>query len=236
MRSRFWMEPPTTRIEQSAWILRDKIMRGALRPGDRLVEQQAAAALSISRASLREVLRMLEAERLIELAPNRGYSVARLDAADVADIHKVWALLTGEAVADFATRATDADIAAVRDVPDRMRAAAHETRTLVALINRFFGAILDGCGNVVLRETVWDLVARINVLRAWSLDAEVARRWAGEFDALLAALAERRADRARACVEAHIAGACECAQAAVDRARSSRDRAAMEPEDADAAV
>lgn len=211
MRRMMWVDPPKTRIAQSAWVLRDKIVRGELKPGERLVEQQMAPLLSVSRASVREVLRLLEGERLIDWEPNCGYTVSALDAKEVRNIHEVWALLTGQAVYDFTRRATPADVEPLLALPDQIRAKAKDKLKLIELINRLFNEISDKCDNGPLRDVVWGLVARINVLRARCLNETVARQWADDFDELLAACKQGQAVRARALVRQHIDGACELA-------------------------
>ena len=92
-------------IEQSLKSLRSMIMNGDLAPGQKLVEASLCTNLGISRASLREALRIMEGERLIELIPNRGPSVAKLGWREIEDIHDVWAMLTSEAVYRFVERA-----------------------------------------------------------------------------------------------------------------------------------
>ena len=84
--------------ENAARRLRGAIMFGEFQPGQKLIEAELCTDLGISRASLREVLRSLEAEQLVELVPNRGPSVVRLGFEEVAEIHDVWSLLTGEAI------------------------------------------------------------------------------------------------------------------------------------------
>lgn len=227
MRRMMWVDPPKTRIAQSAWVLRDKIVRGELKPGERLVEQQVAPLLSISRASVREVLRLLEAERLIDWEPNCGYTVSALDDKEVRGIHEVWALLTGQSVYDFTRRATPADIEPLLVLPDQIRAKAKDKLKLIELINRLFNDISDKCDNGPLRDVVWGLVARINVLRARCLNETVARQWADEFDELLVACKEGQAVRARALVRQHIDGACELALAHSSQMRANEPLTTM---------
>ncbi len=59
-------------IDQAVGRLRKMIMLGELRPGQKLVEADLCRDLAVSRASIREALRIMEKERLIELIPNRG--------------------------------------------------------------------------------------------------------------------------------------------------------------------
>jgi len=190
-------------------------MQGELKPGDRLVEQSLAATLSISRPSLREVLCILAAEGLVEQIPNVGYSVAKLDVATVAHIHEVWALLTGEAVYEFTRRADKASLARLKRLPAAMRAHATNRLKVLSILNDFFDAISEGCGNRVLSRLVWSLVARINFLRALCLNETVANQWADDFDALLKMVADGRATQARALVRKNIGHACDLAKVAV---------------------
>jgi DNA-binding GntR family transcriptional regulator len=224
MRRSMWIDPPKTRIAQSAWSLRDKIMRGELAAGERLVEQQVAPLLSISRATVREALRILEAERLVDWEPNCGYTVATLDEKEVRDIHEVWALLTGQAVLDFTRKATSTDFVHLLPLPEQMRAKSRDKLKLIELINRLFNGISSKCYNGPLQDVVWTLVGRINVLRARCLNETVAHRWADEFDELLKAAQAGAAVRARAIVREHIAGACELALAHSSEPQQSSSR------------
>jgi len=215
MKNMFWIDPPKTLMAKSAWTLRNKIMQGELKPGDRLVEQSLAATLSISRPSLREVLCILAAEGLLDQIPNVGYSVAKLDVATVEQIHEVWAMLTGEAVYEFTRNAEKASLARLRRLPAVMRSHADNRLKLLSILNDFFNAISEGCGNRVLSRLVWSLVARINFLRALCLNEAVANRWADDFDALIKMMGDGRASQARALVRKNIAHACELAKIAV---------------------
>ncbi len=97
---------PRTVLVQTVDKLRDAILNGHFQPGDRLVEQDLCQEMGVSRGSLREALRRLEAEKLITMAPNRGPSVSVIGWAEAEQIYYVRALLEGEAAAEFAARAT----------------------------------------------------------------------------------------------------------------------------------
>ena len=103
-----------TVITQAVARLRAMIMAGDLRPGQKLVEADLCRELSVSRASIREALRILEKERLIHLIPNRGPSVTKIGWKEIEDIHDVWAMLTSEAVYQFVERARPEDLAALK--------------------------------------------------------------------------------------------------------------------------
>src|SRR5690242_12791770 len=153
-------------IEGAILTLRTAIMDGQLKPGQKLVEADLCRELGISRASMREALRTLEAQRLVELIPNRGPFVAKLGEKEVQGIHDVWALLTGEMVAQFTSLATAADAARLETYLKRLRAAVKEAKpgAQLAATNAFFHVISTRCGNPVLADTVVRLVARINFL------------------------------------------------------------------------
>lgn len=204
-----------TIIEQAVGKLRNAIMQGELRPGQKLVEAELCRTLDISRASLREALRALETERLIDLVPNRGPSVARLSYDDVDAIHEVWALLTGEAVADFTRMAKPKDLTELRDAMNALSKSIENNMPLeqLAATNAFFMQIMRKCGNSVLAEVVISLVSRVNFLRAQAL---LHQGWgvvyAQEIQDILNAICERNPDAARVAARKHIASACAAAK------------------------
>ncbi len=198
----------------AARSLRDAIMQGHLAPGQKLVEAEFAAALDISRPSLREALRTLQAERLVELIPHRGPFVAKLGPMEVEQIHEVWALLTGEAVFDFVAVAGAADLAAIARALAKIRRMARRGNVLrrIEAINKFFGLILSKTGNAILAAMVGSLVCRINFLRARSLsDQAQALRCAKEIAAIARHIEAKNARGARAATWKHIESVCSAA-------------------------
>lgn len=207
--------PNATLIEQSVYELRNLILRGELRPGQKLVEANLCQMLNISRASLREVLRALEAERLVQLVPNRGPSVVKLATQDIDAIHEVWALLTGQAVADFTQRADPTQIESLMHALLKLEDNVATAQPLgqLAAINAFFGIILKGCGNSVLRDMVISLVARVNFVRAQSL---LHQGWGGlyaeEIKAIFAQIKAGDSEAARMATQSHVETACTAAR------------------------
>lgn len=203
-----------TTIERAICELRNAIMQGELRPGQKLIEAKLCRSLDLSRPSLREALRALEAEKLIELIPNFGPSVARLSCEDVESIHEVWALLTGETVARFARNATKADIARLTQDLRSLKQHIETNSPLgqLAATNSFFTLITQQCSNRTLAEVVVSLVSRINFLRAQAL---LHPGWgvvyAAEIEAILAAIKAHDPELARKAARKHIASACEAA-------------------------
>ena len=91
-------------------MLRTAITSGRFAPGQRLVEKDLCELTGVSRASVREALRQIETEGLIETLPNRGPSVTRLSTQDAASIYEVRGALEALAAQLFATHATDEQV------------------------------------------------------------------------------------------------------------------------------
>lgn len=208
-------DPQLTTIQAAVRKLRRSIMQGDLRPGQKLVEANLCSELEISRASLREALRALAAERLINLVPNRGPSVAKLTDQDVEEIHEVWALLTGEAVHRFAEVAGRDDVRALAKAFEQVKQAG-EARTpfeLLVATNVFFMNILSHCGNNLLLDVVISLVSRINFLRAQALTNSGWRAlYVREIEEILRAIQGSNPGVARLAVKRHVASCCAAAK------------------------
>jgi DNA-binding GntR family transcriptional regulator len=211
------LRQPLSVIGDTVRRMRIAIMTGRFAPGQKLVEADLCKDFAVSRASLRETLRLLQAEQLIEIAPHRGSSVVKLDRKDVEDIHEIWSLLTGEAVYRFASKAGPADVAALNAAVDRLRAAVARNDVLgqLAAVNSFFGHILDRCDNQALIGTVSTLVSRVNFLRAQALHQQSLGALAiDELGDIAAAIADGNSDAARQAARRHITSACTAAKQA----------------------
>jgi DNA-binding GntR family transcriptional regulator len=152
--------------------LRREIVSGRLAPGQRLVEQQLCAALDVSRTVLRESLRQLEAEGLVELVPHRGAVVAGVDLDEARQIYDVRGALETLAVRGFAAHARDEDVRRLRMVLDqleRVERGEPGDYDLFELKQQFYKVLLDGCGNEIVRRTIIQLNNRISFLRSVSL-------------------------------------------------------------------
>jgi len=205
---------PRTVIDDCVDQLRADIMTGNLRPGQKLIEADLCEQMAISRPSLREALRVLEADKLIELVPNRGPSVAGLGDREIEEIHDVWSMLTGEGVHRFAGVASPKDIANLGRMVARLKSASRLDNHLemLAATNAIFNTILTKCGNDLLVEMVYSLVSRINFLRAQTLlDQQWRHRCIGEIEEMIAAIRANKPTAARQAVRTHISSACKTA-------------------------
>jgi DNA-binding GntR family transcriptional regulator len=135
---------PASLVELVMERLREEILGGALAPGDRLIEEQLTARFGISRAPLREALRLLGQQGLVEHLPRRGVRVAELSARDVDELfalrdvlerHAVSSMPPGPpALSDLAAALEDMDrAAAAGDAPGANEAHRRFHLALVAL-------------------------------------------------------------------------------------------------------
>lgn len=143
--------------------IREQIVNGVHRPGDRIVEDRMAAELGVSRSPVREALRVLETEGLVETIPRKGVVVATLSPEEVADIFEVRIALEDLAARLAARRADDVGIAAVQQALDAADTALQRRRPaeLARLNTVFHEAVLDLAGNRYLRDVMIPLRGRM---------------------------------------------------------------------------
>ncbi|MBN1237028.1 MAG: GntR family transcriptional regulator [Gammaproteobacteria bacterium] len=187
--------------------LRDLITQGELAAGDRLNERLLAERFTISRTPLREAIRMLAAEGLVRLLPNRGAVVCPITLADARDMFEVMAALEALAGELACKRATDGEIAEIAALHDQMR-IHHEKRDLKVYF-RFnqciHQKIIDCAGNAELTA----IYRRVSVrLRRPRYMANLSKeRWdqaMGEHEKILEALIERDQKRLKALLAEHL--------------------------------
>lgn len=164
--------------------LRSAIMNFQLLPGDRLVERDLCDRLGVSRTSVREALRHLESEGLVEFADAKGPRVAIITLADACDIYELRCVLEGLIVQLFTLRAKPKDIRALEKALEENRQALKEgeLQQVIDSVQGFYDVLLEGSGNHVAATQLRQLQARISYLRATSVSQETAavpatRKW-----------------------------------------------------------
>jgi DNA-binding GntR family transcriptional regulator len=178
---------------QVAERLRDMIAADELPAGAKLNERELTARLHISRTPLREAIKMLAAEGLIQLVPNRGAFVAQPSADEVEDMLEAMGALEAICGELACTRATDAEIAVIRQAHDRM-ARAYERRdrhSYFKLNQEIHHRIALASRNATLQRLHETLNARLYRVRFMSNKTD---RWqtAVEEHAAIAGALERR--------------------------------------------
>jgi len=193
--------------QQVAQRLRQRIVEGQLAPGAKLGERELSEQLQVSRTPLREAIRMLAAEGLVELLPNRGAVVLQLSERDVSDTFEVIAGLEGQSGELAAARIDAAQLAEIRALHYEMLAAytRRDLSTYYRLNALIHNAINAAAGNAVLTQTYRQVNARLQALRFRSNFDE--RKWAravDEHERMVALLAARDGAGLRALMVQHV--------------------------------
>lgn len=187
--------------------MRDAILSAYFKPGERLVERSLCEELGVSRSIVREVLRHLETEGLVESIPHQGPVVASLDAEKAAQIYEIRALLEGHAARLCAERADDALIERLAAINDEIQAAfgRSDFQSVLARTSDFYELMFEGSGQFMAWEIVQSLNARINRLRSMTISSTGrAAEAAAEMQLLIEALRRRDAQAAHDASMAHV--------------------------------
>jgi DNA-binding GntR family transcriptional regulator len=196
--------------------LRRRILDLELQPGQRLYEPQLSAELQVSRTPLREALRLLLAEDLLDQLPTGGMVVRPLSATEIEELYSVRAvlegLLTGEAAArldapgEERLRALVARNERLVELPDDAMNAGHD----------FHLAIAQVAGHAWASRLHGQVDGQMARYRAFTNQSQARRSAAlAEHQGILEALVARDADRARALAEQHVLVARDTALAAI---------------------
>ncbi|MBL6929122.1 MAG: GntR family transcriptional regulator [Rhodospirillales bacterium] len=180
--------------EQVANHLRDMIVENQIAPGERIRERAIAAELNVSRTPLRDALKALAAEGLVELLPNRGAVVANPGAEDVREMLEVQGVLEEHAGHLFCANATDGDIGEIHALHFEMLAAfeRRERLTYFKLNQTIHRKIIEIAGNKALDGVHRMLSARLFRFRYQpNLKVEAWQSAIEEHEIILAALVER---------------------------------------------
>lgn len=202
---------PDSDISRAEFVyrqVREGIRSGLYRPGQRLREAQLAEALNTSRTPVREAIRRLETDRLIEDVPGRGLAIAALDEAQVRELYQFRAALEGTAAELAALHASAFDIAALREILEQMRDAAAEAARAAALNRRLHHGICQAARNTFLSHAMAPLNDFMALLpgTTYQTPGRMADVLA-EHEAIVTAIAQRAPAAAGAAMRAHIEAA-----------------------------
>jgi len=192
--------------------LRDMIIEGHLSPGTRLNEGQLGQMLGVSRTPLREAIKYLASEGLVELVPSRGAVVKRFGAKDVQDMLLVLGTLEELAAKLACVIASDEGIAEIRGLHDRMvqHYKAGDRLEYYKLNQNIHTAIVALSGNAPLAEIHAMLQTRLKRIRF--IGHEGPEKWAAavaEHEEMIEALEARDQQRLAAVLGRHLTNAWE---------------------------
>ncbi|HXP74718.1 MAG TPA: GntR family transcriptional regulator [Stellaceae bacterium] len=199
--------PQKSLRDQAQEAVRRAILELRFRPGERLVERTLCAELGVSRTVVREVLRFLEAEGLIEISRNRGPVVATIKPADVEQIYELRSLLEGSAAAASARLADAADVALLERAIHELREASAkgDPRLSMRAANKFYQQMFAISRKSVAWSVVEALNLRINALRTMTVTTPGRQRIAlREMERMFRAIASGDAKAARAAAVEHV--------------------------------
>jgi DNA-binding GntR family transcriptional regulator len=193
--------------EQVAQRLRQMLVEGRIAPGAKLNERELCEALDVSRTPLREAIKMLAAEGLVELVPNRGAIAVSLGEDDIRHTFEVMAgleALSGELAAQ---RITDDELAEIRALHFEMLAAwtRRDLSAYYRINAHIHRAINAAAKNPVLSATYDRVNARLHALRFRSNQDE--EKWGAavkEHEKMVEALATRDVKAMRAVLSTHL--------------------------------
>jgi len=204
--------------------MRMAIATGQFPPGARLVERELCEMMGVSRTSLREALRELQADGLIKSQPNKGLTIAVIDRKTAQEIYEVRAVLEGLAARLFARRATPAQMAQLRKSVEKLAKtyANFSADDFVMVKSEFYDTLFKGAGNETATEMLKRIHTRVSQLRVLSLSsAKRAEQSIQELREFLDALERHDEDRAQALCVAHIENAAQAALGALNGAEDS---------------
>jgi DNA-binding GntR family transcriptional regulator len=193
--------------EQVAQRLREMLVEGRIAPGAKLNERELSEVLKVSRTPLREAIKRLAAEGLVELLPNRGAIALELSEADVRHTFEVIAGLEAQSGELAAERITEAELAEIQALHYEML-AAFTRRDLPAyyrLNSAIHAAINTAARNPVLSATYRQVNARLLALRFKSNQDEA--KWQAamqDHEDMITALSRRDPAALRAVLLAHL--------------------------------
>ena len=198
--------------QQTYHALRTAILSGELTPGDRLVETQLAQQLEVSRTPIREALRQLQREGLVEVDASGSLRVITISIADAVHLYDCRIALEQAAVQGACRRASDAVLAALQQaVIQAERAVQRQTSTLntfemLNLDYQFHRKIAESAGNIWLTGLLDQVFDKMMLLRVQTTrhNPKVLDICA-EHHQISAAIAARDADTAIVAIHDHLA-------------------------------
>lgn len=162
-----WIDKHTEPLrEKAVKAVREGILSQHLKPGQRLVERDLCAQTGVSRSSIREALRYLESEGLIERIGTKGMFVTVPKLEKAMEIYEVRAALEAEAAKHFSARASEAELQSLKSAWQSTERASRSDPILYGKeIDRFYEILFAGAKNETAQALIRPLRARINLMR-----------------------------------------------------------------------
>jgi len=183
--------------------IRDAIMTGALKPGEKVAEPDLAERFGISRTPIREAFRQLESEGYLTVIPRKGAVVTSFSPRDVEEFYTIKSILEGYAARRACEKLSAKEIEKLRSINERLRHLAEEgdVKHFFRVHNDFHDLFLRAADNEKLYVLVSNLVRKFERLRYASLSLPGRMKISvQEHDKIIDAFVKRDADRAETLV------------------------------------
>ncbi|WP_170605507.1 GntR family transcriptional regulator [Ruegeria arenilitoris] len=200
-------QAPKTLRELAYENMRTAIFTWYFKPGDRLIERALTEELGVSRSIVREVIRKLETEGLVEVLPRVGPIVAKIDREKARQIYEVRGSLEELAVRACAEKITDDNLDVLQELLKQLKEASNNNvpQEVLAVTTEFYRTIFISAGKEFAWEMVQSVNARITQLRAMTISSP--NRFAKsipEMEKILNAIADGNPDAAARASWEHI--------------------------------
>ena len=187
--------------------LKMQILKGSIIPGTRMMEVELAEEMGVSRTPIREAIRKLEKECLVTIEPRRGAYASMISTEDMVEILEVRQDLEGLAAYFAADRMTQEQMKELRKESDSYNDAVKRgnMEDMIKHDTRFHHIIVESCRNKILVQMIEQLQELVLRFRYIYYDNfRRAENMPEEHEAILTAIAEGNADKARAAADIHI--------------------------------
>ncbi len=188
--------------------LREAILKGDLKPGERLMELQLAAKLGVSRTPIREAIRMLEQEGLAVTMPRKGAEVAKMTLKDMEDVLEIREALDELAVRIACEKITDEQMKRLTDAKDLFETSTRsgDVKMIAEADVSFHDVIYEATGNPKLETLLNNLREQVYRYRVeYIKDPQNYPVLIREHEAILLALKERNVKKAENAMHEHVA-------------------------------
>lgn len=196
--------------DEIANIIRERILKGEYRIGEKIKETQIATELQVSRTPIREAFKLLETEGLIDYVPNRGCFAKGFTKQDIEDIYAVRKALEVLSVEWAVNRITDEEVARLQEQSDLMEfyTSRKESNTVLEINSDFHGIIYNAAGSRFMAQVLRSYKEYIERTRQviHSEQREYLDEILTEHKAILDAIKDRDLERAKAAMAEHLDG------------------------------
>jgi len=198
---------PLTAEEEAYNFLLEAICRGRYHKGDRLIAEDIATEIGMSRMPVREAFRRLDAQGLVTLRPNRGAIVSGLDINELQEVFEMRSALEGLAVRVAVAHIGERQLAALERLLDEMDDYREESAEWVSRHRKFHEYLCSLSGRPRLLKQICALYSLIEApMRLWLQHVDKPLSARQEHAVILDAIRAGNADQVEAVVRAHIEG------------------------------